>query len=104
MAERKSRRVDLIKVASRLTMLMIDICVCRCVAFRNNTFNLLVAFKLLRQALLVDLDSFKIFSTRRRIIQDLLTQCPRTLDVVVDPLESLEALQVIVRLPRVVNV
>ena len=87
-----------------LTMIMIDISVGRSVALGDNPLHDLVAVQLFRQSLFVDLERFEIFSRRRLVLQDTLTSGPDRLDVVLDPLEALESLELLVRLPSVVNV
>ena len=71
-------------------MLVIDIGVRRCSSMRDDPFDLLVSFELIRKSLLVDLERFDILSTRRRVVPSSFLRLERSFDVILHSLESLE--------------
>lgn len=83
---------------------MVDISIGRSIPLRHDTFDLLVTLELLCQALLVNLDRLKVLATGRRVVDDFLPQRPGSLDVIIDSFETFETFQVVVCLPRVVDV
>lgn len=63
-----------------------------------------VRFEFVRLAFPLEVNGFEVFATEGRVRQREVLRPEDLLDVVVDALETFEALQVFVRLPRVVNV
>lgn len=85
-------------------MFVIDFVICRGVPLRDDALDLLVLLELLGLAFLLEMDRLEVLPAEKRILQPLVQGDKDALDVVVDPLQAAEALQVLVRLPRIVNV
>lgn len=85
-------------------MLVIDISIRGSSALRDDSFDLLVALELLGLSFLVDLERLDVLSTSRRIAATPSLFGERTLDVILDSLESFERAKAVKHLPRVVDV
>lgn len=85
-------------------MVVVDVGVGGSVPLSDDALDLLVSLQLLRLALAVDLERFEVFAAGVGVLEDALLVRPNDLDVVLDALEALEPLEVLVRLPCVVNV
>ena len=85
-------------------MIVIDVMIGRGVSLSNDALDLLEAFELFDPAFLLNLERLDIFAARRWVVEDALLYLPDVLDVVLDPLETFEVLEVVVHLPGVVQV
>lgn len=85
-------------------MVVVDVLVGGSLTLGNDALDDLVVLELLGLALALEVNSLEVLAAEARVLHEVDLGPVHVLDVVLDALEPLEAAQVLVRLPRVVDV